>query len=199
LLLQYFDRIVTDQAHIAEASCFGLQEAMPDSGSVYFDAQVVEFRVPCRLLDKGLSVAKADLENAFGGPAECPLKVQRNGRKLEPIPRPEVMEGSLLRRSNAPCPTHEASHPAVGAWLARIAGLVAQWGFLNAWDCKLRRAVGDGLRADTRLHDRATLVVVQTPQTSVYIAEMSPRLSRERPRANEAFVAFWQKPIPICL
>jgi hypothetical protein len=112
---------VTDEAQIADALCVGAPKAMPDSGPVNFDAQVVEFRVLCRLPDEGLPVAKADLENAPGGSAENPVQVQRYGRKPEPVPGPEVIEGALLRRRNAPRPAHEASHAALGARLARIA------------------------------------------------------------------------------
>lgn len=120
LLLQYFDRVVTDETQIAGVPCFGLQKAMPDAGSVYFYAQIVEFRVTCRLLDERLPVAKADLENPFGGSAENPVQVQGGGRERDAIPGPQFRESPLLGASDTPGTKDEAPHPAFRVGAGRI-------------------------------------------------------------------------------
>src|SRR5450755_4370631 len=76
LLLQYRDRVVTDDAHIGEPALLNPHEQSSHARAVDFDAEVVALRMRCCQRRQMIAIAEADFDNAWRPPAEEGVKVE---------------------------------------------------------------------------------------------------------------------------
>ena len=88
LLFQDFYRIVSDDPQVGEAKFVRTNQAMPDARFVYFNPDVVGFRMCGSLMYQGLAVAKADLKHPLRNAPENGVEIQTILREFNAVTRP---------------------------------------------------------------------------------------------------------------
>ncbi len=89
------------------------QEQATDAGGVDLDPDQVALRIVLRGEAQRLSIAEADLQHALCLAAKCRVEVALVPCVVEPEPRPQLLERTLLRRGEAALTQHEAAHLAM--------------------------------------------------------------------------------------
>ncbi len=69
-MLDDIDGIMIDHPYVRKSCSFDHDQSMAYTRLVHFDAEVVDVGEICRAGNQGLTVAKADVENAWRGAAE---------------------------------------------------------------------------------------------------------------------------------
>ncbi len=98
LVLQDVDRVMSNQAKVLEACLASADQAVTDTGFVYFNAEIVRPPTFASLLYQRVSVAETDFERRRRLPAEQKCKVERFFLKFQPVMRPQFLERLSLRR-----------------------------------------------------------------------------------------------------
>jgi len=110
--LQYFDRIVPDDAHVLQVQVAELLQKAADARSVHLDAEIIVFRVRLRDRRSGLAHAETDLEDPGGGAAEQPVEVKGSRRERHAVDGKQLFAGTPLRVGDAPLAQDETSNRA---------------------------------------------------------------------------------------
>src|SRR5690606_30137517 len=175
LVLQHFDRVVVVDADVAGAVLRQRVEQAADARGVHLDADEVAPGVVGGGEAQRLAVAEADLEHPRRLAPKLGGEVARgatalDGRVVEAVARPQRVEGTLLRGSEAALAQHEAAHAAV-AILDRE---------------RLRRRLGAG--AGKGVGHRSVMPRPATPASSDEAVERrrgaGVALARDPPRAE---------------
>ena len=134
----HLDRVVLDDAYVAQAGAADLVEQAADARVVHLDAEVVVFGVRRRDLRRAFAHPEADLDDQRRAAAESGGRVEPRVRIRDAERRQQRVVGPLLRLRDPPLPQHEAADvPCVQGFVARIAA--AQAGLPGV----IRPAVGE--------------------------------------------------------
>ncbi len=120
-LLQHFDCVAADRAHVRQPQFLDAQHEVADTGTVHLEPQVVALGVCSGQGDQGLAVAEADLQRARCLAPEDRSEVERGGAGLDAVARPQFSPCPLLGGGHAPGAhdeTADRASPRVGspAW-----------------------------------------------------------------------------------
>jgi hypothetical protein len=99
-----------DQPQIPDMRISGGDQAMPDTGVVYFNADLILIRVPGGLLHQGFAVTKANLEHHRRCTAKECGEVEWFCLEIDAEFGPQFIEGSLLRWRQSTGAAHEAAN-----------------------------------------------------------------------------------------
>jgi hypothetical protein len=124
-VLQHLDRIVLDDAQVAQALFADALEQGPHAGRVDLDAQEIGVTARRGNLRGGMPHAETDLDDQRRVAAEQADRIQRLGGIGHQVSGPQLLQGTLLPGAHAPGPQHEAADAAVGRTV-RLAALRGQ-------------------------------------------------------------------------
>ena len=110
LVLQNVDCVVTNKPQIVQPGHVCMKHAVPDTGFVYFDAEVVPLAIICRLADQRLTVAKADLQHRIRVASEAIGEIQGCRCVIDAVAWPEFLKGAFLPRCHAAGTPYETSN-----------------------------------------------------------------------------------------
>ena len=126
LLLEHLDRVVADEAHVAERRLLQPEQQPADTRAVHLDADEVALRVRRGERQQVLAVAEADLQGARRLAAEQGPGAERLRRELHPVFRPQLPECAFLGLGDAPGAGHEGADGAGMLGLAHARLILAR-------------------------------------------------------------------------
>ncbi len=128
-VFQHFHRVVVIQAHMGAAVFVQRVEQAAHARSMHLDADVIAAWVLPRGKAQRGAITEADLQHLVRIASEGGSQIARRTGVVQPEPRPQVVEGALLRGGETALAQHEAAHlPAAlfdGEGLGRHLGAVA--------------------------------------------------------------------------